>query len=193
MTFQGKTAAVFLDRDGTIIRDVDYLCKKEQIEILPGVPEAIRMLRRKGYKIVVVTNQSGVARGRLTEEQLREIHEELCQRLEALGAILDGIYYCPHHPSEGTGAYNVSCDCRKPNTGLILRAANELGLDPSVSYVVGDKPSDMELATRVGARGIRIRDVAVEEDKSAAVIAPWLEDLWQAARWIVGEPKGTRT
>ena len=187
-----KTAAVFLDRDGTIIRDVDYLCKKEQIEILPRVPEAIRMLRQKGYKIVVVTNQSGVARGRLTEEQLREIHEELCRRLGQLGAMLDGIYYCPHHPSEGVGAYNVSCGCRKPNPGLILKAANELGLDPSASYVVGDKPTDIELAARVGARGIWIRNVSVEEGKSPDLIAPVVEDLWQAACWIAGELKHTR-
>ena len=134
-----KAAAVFLDRDGTILRDVGYLCSQEQIEILPGVPEAIRLLKEKGYKIVVVTNQSAVARGRLSEKQLKQIHEEVRAQLARAGATLDAVYYCPHHPSEGVTAYRVLCDCRKPNTGMIRRASEELGLEPARPYVVAIK------------------------------------------------------
>ena len=96
----------------------------------------------------MVTNQSAVAGGLLTEAQLGQIHDAMRVRLGKAGATLDGIYYCPHHPSEGAPAYRVLCDCRKPNTGMICRAAEELGLEPSISYVVGDQVIDMELAPR---------------------------------------------
>jgi len=186
MKGRAEAAAVFLDRDGTILRDVGYLCREEQIEILPGVPEAIRMLKEKGYKIVVVTNQSAVARGRLSEARLRQIHEELQGRLGRAGAPLDAVYYCPHHPSVGVAAYRIVCDCRKPNTGMIRRAAEELGLNPSLSYVVGDQVTDMELAARVGATGIWICDPAAAQDDLSGRTTRVARDLWDAARWIAG-------
>jgi D,D-heptose 1,7-bisphosphate phosphatase len=179
-----KAAAVFLDRDGTILRDVGYLCSQEQIEILHGVPEAIRLLKEKGYKIVVVTNQSAVARGRLSEKQLKQIHEEVRAQLARAGATLDAVYYCPHHPSEGVTAYRVLCDCRKPNTGMIRRASEELGLEPARSYVVGDQATDMELAARVGATGVWICDSA-KAQKDVAGGTRVARDLWDAAQWIV--------
>lgn len=184
-----KTPAVFLDRDGTLIRDVGYLYRQDQVEILPRVAEAIRLLRGQGFLLVVVTNQSAVARGRLTEENLGRIHGALNARLAQDGAHLDGIYYCPHHPTEGVGPYHAECDCRKPNTGMIAKAIADLGLDPSSSYVVGDKTSDMELAERIGAKGVRIvRELVVGGD-SAAPKYPVVADLWQAAEWIVGDFK----
>jgi len=179
--------AVFLDRDGTLIRDVGHLDRREQVEILPRVPEAIRLLRRRGFLLVVVTNQSAVARGRLTEEELGSIHDDLNARLAKEGARLDGIYYCPHHPTEGSGRYNVACDCRKPNPGLVRRAAADLGLDLSLSYVVGDQMSDMELADRVGAKGILIAGRPNTGEESAAAKHAVVADLWQAAEWIVGD------
>lgn len=179
-------AAVFLDRDGTLIREVGYLRRREQIEVLPRVPEAIRLLRARGFRVVVVTNQSGIARGLLTEEKLGIIHRELSARLAREGAFLDGIYYCPHHPTEGDDAYRRACDCRKPNTGMIVKAAADLGVDPSRSYVVGDQAIDMELADRVGAKGIRIADSAMERDPIGTKY-PVAGDLWQAAQWILGE------
>jgi D-glycero-D-manno-heptose 1,7-bisphosphate phosphatase len=184
MKRQAKAAAVFLDRDGTILRDVGYLSREEQMEILPRVPEAIRMLAEKGYKIIVVTNQSAVARGRLSEEQLKQIHEAMRARLGRAGATLDGIYYCPHHPSEGIPAYRVSCECRKPNTGMICRASEELGVEPSLSYVVGDQATDMELAARVGATGIWIHDPATAQDDLPGRTTRAVRDLWAAAQWI---------
>ncbi len=182
-----KAPAIFLDRDGTLIRDVGHLYRQDQVEILPRVAEAIRLLRGQGFLLVVVTNQSAVARGRLTEDELGRIHEALNARLAQVGAHLDGIYYCPHHPTEGVGPYRVTCDCRKPNTGMIVKAVSDLGLNPSSSYLVGDQTSDMELADRVGAKGVRIaRELAAGGD-AAAPKYPVVADLWQAAEWIVGD------
>ncbi len=187
-----KLPAIFLDRDGTLIRDVGYLGRADQLEILPGVPESIRLLRDHGFRVVVVTNQSVVARGRLTEEELGKIHIELNRRLAMDGAQWDGIYYCPHHPTEGIGVYKVACKCRKPNTGMIRRAAEEMALDPSISYVVGDQGSDMELAGRVGAKGILISHNATSNHRVVAQYNAVVSDLWQAAQWIVSamNPRG---
>jgi len=182
-----KAPAIFLDRDGTLIRDVGHLYRQEQVEVLPRVTEAIRLLRGQGFLLVVVTNQSAVARGRLTEEELGRIHNALNARLAQDGARLDGIYYCPHHPTEGIGAYHAECDCRKPNTGMVVKAVADLGLDPSSSYVVGDQASDMELAGRIGAKGILIASQLVVGGDSPGSKHPVVADLWQAAEWIVGD------
>jgi len=182
----GNRRAIFLDRDGTVIREVGHLHRCDRVEILARVPEAIRLLRARGFCVVVVTNQSAVARGLLTEEELGMIHEKLKARLAQQGAQLDGIYYCPHHPTEGKGTYQCNCDCRKPNTGMIVKAAAELGLDPSRSYVVGDQASDMVLADRVGAKGVRIADPGIERGRAGSQY-PVVADLWQAARWILDD------
>jgi D-glycero-D-manno-heptose 1,7-bisphosphate phosphatase len=182
----GNHRAVFLDRDGTVIREVGHLHRRDQVEILARVPEAIRVLRARGFCVVVVTNQSAVARGLLTEEELGMIHEELKARLAQQGAQLDGIYYCPHHPTEGKGTYQCNCDCRKPNTGMIVKAAADLGLDTSRSYVVGDQASDMVLADRVGAKGVLIAGPGIEAGAAGSQY-PVVADLWQAAGWILGE------
>jgi D-glycero-D-manno-heptose 1,7-bisphosphate phosphatase len=185
MGLAAKAAAVFLDRDGTLIREVNYLCAVEQIEILPGVAQALGLLREGGFKLVMVTNQSIIARGRLSEAGLQEIHGALSAKLGADGASLDAIYYCPHHPTEGIGEYRVACACRKPNSGMIERAVQDLDLDATRSYVVGDQMSDVELARRVGATAILLgRDVAAA-DAARAVHVAVVDDLLQAARWII--------
>ncbi len=179
-------AAVFVDRDGTLIRDVGYLSRVEQLEILSNVPEALRLLNENEYTVVVVTNQSAVARGRLTEAVLADIHGELLTRLARRGARLDAVYYCPHHPTEGFPPYKIVCDCRKPNTAMIRRAVTELNLDPSRSYMVGDQIIDMELAARTGCKGIWISQhgkIPIEISSAVAHVAP---GLWEAARWIAG-------
>lgn len=178
--------AVFVDRDGTLVREVSYLRRVEQIEVLPRVPEAIQLLHQHGLKVVVVTNQSGVARGFLTEDELRRIHQEVERRLARAEAFLDGIYYCPHHPSEGIDPYRVSCECRKPNVGLTQRAATELNLDLGRSYVVGDKYSDMELAARIGAKGLLIQNNKAEGGRRKEEIKFLaVKDFWEAAQWII--------
>jgi len=180
--------AVFVDRDGTLIREVGYLSRVEQIEILPGVPEAIELLRRSGFKVAVVTNQSAVARGFITEGELRKIHRELERQLAGHGAFVDGIYYCPHHPTEGLDRYRIVCDCRKPNAGMARRAAADLDLDIGRSYVIGDQAVDMEMAARIGAKGIFLcGDPEGNRPDGAVSGFPACSDLWEASRWVVGD------
>jgi D-glycero-D-manno-heptose 1,7-bisphosphate phosphatase len=185
MGLAAKGSAVFLDRDGTLIREVNYLCAIEQIEILPGVAQALRLLRERGFKLVMVTNQSVIARGGLSEAGLQEIHAALSAKLGADGASLDAMYYCPHHPTEGIGEYRVVCACRKPNTGMIERAAQYLEIDAGRSFVVGDQMTDVELARRVGAAAILLGRDEAAADAARAVNVPVVDDLLQAARWII--------
>lgn len=163
-------AAIFLDRDGTINEEVGYMDRVEKLRLLPGAAEAIRLINASGMKTVVVTNQSGVARGVFTESFVAEIHARLGEMLRAEGASLDGIYFCPHHPTEGLGDYLRVCDCRKPAPGLLLRAAAELHLDPARSYMVGDTLKDIEAEGRAGVKGILVRTGYGEE--AAAELGP---------------------
>lgn len=188
MTGTRHGAAVFLDRDGTLIRDVGYLRQVDQVEILPKVPAALCLLREQGFKLVLVTNQSAIARGWLTERDLGTIHEALAVQLARCGARLDAIYYCPHHPEEGTGIYRVVCRCRKPDVGMIERASEELGVNPAVSYVVGDQKTDMELAERIGARALLIRGKPGHGGHNTRT-SPTVADLWEATRWIIDHTK----
>jgi D-glycero-D-manno-heptose 1,7-bisphosphate phosphatase len=149
--------AVFLDRDGTLIEEVGYLDAMERIVLFPWTIEALRLLRRLGYALVVVTNQAGVARGFYDEAFVHSVHEHLGKRFAAAGAPVDRFYYCPHHPDATVAEYRASCECRKPNIGLAERAVRELGVDLPRSYVVGDRWLDVRLANNVGARGILVK------------------------------------
>ncbi|MFP4105835.1 MAG: HAD-IIIA family hydrolase [Phycisphaerae bacterium] len=149
--------AVFLDRDDTILKDPGYLSDPERVELLPGVALAIKSLRQAGFMVVVVTNQSGIARGMLTEETLRQIHEEMRRRLDSKGAHIDAIYYCPYHPDGSVIKYARNSDLRKPRPGMILQAARELNIDLKQSWMVGDGARDVEAGQRAGCRTIRIR------------------------------------
>jgi D-glycero-D-manno-heptose 1,7-bisphosphate phosphatase len=149
--------AVFLDRDGTLIEEVGYLERVERVALYPWSIDAIRALNRTGFRVVLVTNQSGVARGFFTEAVVDEVHGRIAALLEAGGARIDAYYYCPHHPDGKIAQYAQRCDCRKPSRGLVDRAARELGVDPARSFVVGDRWLDVELAHAVGARGVLVR------------------------------------
>ncbi len=144
--------AVFLDRDGTLVVEKGYLCRPEEVELIPGAARALRELAGAGFLRVVVTNQSGVARGYFGPGAVAVVHEAVRRLLRAGGADVDGWYVCPHHP-EFTGP----CGCRKPETGLLERAARDLGIDLARSWVVGDKVSDVELARRAGCRAALVR------------------------------------
>ncbi len=161
---QPMSRAVFLDRDGTVNAEVGYLSDLNQLKLIPGAGAAIRRLNEKGFKVVLVTNQSGIARGYFTESFVHETHALLEQMLREEGARIDGIYYCPHHPRAGNSHYTKVCDCRKPGTGLIDRAARDLAIDVKMSFVVGDKWSDVELGQRAGARSILVRSGFASDD-----------------------------
>jgi D-glycero-D-manno-heptose 1,7-bisphosphate phosphatase len=149
--------AVFLDRDGTLIEDVGYLDSLSRIAFYPWTVDAIRMLNRAGLPVVVVTNQSGVARGMFDVALVTETHRAIDARLAAGGARVDAYYYCPHHPDGPVAAFARSCDCRKPGRGMIDQATAHLGLDPAQSFVVGDTWTDVQLGHAVGARSILVR------------------------------------
>jgi D-glycero-D-manno-heptose 1,7-bisphosphate phosphatase len=149
--------AVFLDRDGTINEDVGYLTDLAELRVYPFAPDAIRLLRRAGFAIVVVTNQGGIARGVLTDRLVEETHRRLASRLAASGADVDAWYYCPHHPASVVPGLSTPCDCRKPGTALPLAAAERLGLDLSRSWVIGDHWRDVQMGHAIGGRALLVR------------------------------------
>jgi histidinol-phosphate phosphatase family protein len=141
--------AVFIDRDDTIAKDVPYCPSPEQLTLYEGVGRSIKRLNDAGFLVIMVTNQSGVGRGFFTASKLSEIHDKMRQDLAKDGARLDAIYFCPHLPEEG-------CECRKPNIGMVLQAMEDFDIDLSSSYVVGDSEREMELARRIGSKGIQV-------------------------------------
>jgi D-glycero-D-manno-heptose 1,7-bisphosphate phosphatase len=181
--------AVFLDRDGTLIEEVGYLDRVERLELYPWTIDAVRALNRAGLRVVLVSNQSGVARGFFTETIVDEVHRALASRLAEGGARLDAYYYCPHHPDGKVTAYAIACECRKPKRGLVDRAVRELGVDPARSFVVGDRWLDVELARSVGARGVLVRTGygAAEEARAPAGVAAdaVVDNLAGAVSWIL--------
>jgi len=148
--------AVFLDRDGTINEEVEYLKSPADIHLLSGAAEAIKEINQLGLKVIITTNQSAVARGLLTEDQLSLIHSSLTAQLNKQGSRIDAIYYCPHHPDTGNPPYRTECDCRKPKTGMITRAACEHDLDLKKSFIVGDKLSDIQTGINAGMTSILV-------------------------------------
>lgn len=144
--------AVFLDRDGTINVEVHYLSHPDQLELLPTVAETIGMLNGRGIAVVVITNQAGIARGYFPEHQLNEIHQRLFELLGDHNATLDGVYFCPHHPTEGLGDYRIDCECRKPLPGMLMRASADLGIDLERSLMIGDRESDLQAGASAGCK-----------------------------------------
>ena len=147
-----KRPAVFLDRDGTVNVEVHYLSQPEQIELLPTVSETISMLNLRRIPVVIATNQAGIARGYFPEQNLIAIHNHLRQILAEQNALVDGIYYCPHHPSAGLGDYRKVCACRKPAPGMLTRAADELAIDLNRSLMIGDRESDLQAGASAGCQ-----------------------------------------
>jgi D-glycero-D-manno-heptose 1,7-bisphosphate phosphatase len=181
--------AVFLDRDGTMIEDVGYLDSLDRLAFFPWTVDAIRALNRAGLAVVVVTNQSGIARGFFDEAFVGETHQRIEAYLAAGGARVDAYYYCPHHPDGSIDPYRRRCDCRKPARGLIDRAVADLDLDLSRSYVVGDKWSDVQLGRAAGARAVLVRtgSGAAEERRPPPGVAAdaVVDHLAAAASWIL--------
>jgi histidinol-phosphate phosphatase family protein len=153
--------AVFLDRDGVINEEVDYLHKPSQLRLIPGSAAAIRRLNEAGIRTIVISNQSAVARNICSEDDLKLIHDRLSEMLAADGARLDAVYYCPHHPElkegEGNPAYCVPCECRKPKIGMLQKACADFGLKIEECVLVGDTTRDIETARRAGCRSVLVR------------------------------------
>ena len=165
----GETArAVFLDRDGVLIEDTGYVADPERIALLPGVGEAMRCLRAAGYRLVVTTNQAGVALGKFTLPTLAAIHERLVALLAAEEVTLDGIFYCPHHAKYHVEPYNVACDHRKPDAGMLRSAAALLRIDLAGSWMIGDRESDVRAGHAAGCRAIRLLHPNTEEPETGA-------------------------
>ncbi len=148
---------VFLDRDGNINIEVDYLYRTEDFTFEKGADEAIKIFNDLGYLVVVVTNQSGVARGYYNEDDLNKLHDYIDEELEKIGAKVDAYYYCPHHPTKGVGKYKIKCNCRKPELGMFLQAKKDFDIDFEKSIIVGDKISDVEAGLRLGMESILVR------------------------------------
>lgn len=146
----GKHKAVFLDRDGTINVEVQYLSKAEDFQFIPGVPWALRRLRDAGFLLVVVTNQSGIGRGYYDEAALHAVHDHMHAELASFGISVDACYFCPHHPEHAEGEYRRECACRKPLPGMLQQAAADLDIDLSRSYMVGDKLMDVNAGLNAG-------------------------------------------
>ena len=151
-------AVIFLDRDGTMNREVNYLHRPEDLELIPGTGEAVGLFKKAGYQVIVVTNQAGVARGYYTEEEVKALHLYMNGLLEQEGGHVDAFYYCPHHPEHGIGKYKVNCCCRKPGIGMFEEAQRHLpgGIDKSRSFMIGDKLLDTEAGHNFGIRSILV-------------------------------------
>lgn len=183
--------AVFIDRDGTLTEEVGYVNHPSRLKLLPRSAAAVRRLNGAGIAAVVATNQAGIARGYFSEDVMSAVHRQLVEQLKDAGAHLDGLYVCPHHPTEGAPPFRQNCGCRKPRPGMLLRAAEELDLDLGRSIVVGDKGSDLEVASAVGAGSIlvltgygrgeweyRRAELSVKLDHVAV-------DLLEAVEWVI--------
>jgi D-glycero-D-manno-heptose 1,7-bisphosphate phosphatase len=190
----GATETVFLDRDGTLIEEVGYLDRPERVALYPWSIDAIRALNQAGVRLVMISNQSGVARGFFSADTVDLVHRHIAALLAAGGARLDAYYYCPHHPHGSIPEYARACDCRKPGRALVDRAATELGVDPRRSFTVGDRWLDIALARTIGARGILVRTGygADEEQRPPADLSAdaVVNNLVEAASWILERVSG---
>jgi D-glycero-D-manno-heptose 1,7-bisphosphate phosphatase len=181
--------AIFLDRDGTLIEEVGYLDDLERLVLFPWTIDALRLLRRAGYLLFVITNQAGIARGYFDETFVDSVHRHLGERFAAAGAPIEAFYFCPHHPEATLPAYRMTCDCRKPRPGMLERAAAAFGLDLTRSFVIGDRWLDVATAKAVGAKGVLVRTGygAHESRHPEAGIDPdgVVDHVFAAASWIV--------
>jgi D-glycero-D-manno-heptose 1,7-bisphosphate phosphatase len=184
-----RARAVFLDRDGTLIEEVGYLDRFERLSLFPWSVDAVRLLNQAGYKVVVITNQAGVARGMFAESFVTETHNYLAARMTAGRARIDRFYYCPHHPDGSIEAYRQSCDCRKPLPGMIRAAARDLDIDLAASFTIGDRWPDLQAGRAAGTRTVLVRtgygrseEGRPPEGVSADAVA---DNLIAAVSWIL--------
>ena len=184
--------AVFLDRDGVINVDRHYLHRTEDFEFIAGVPQALQRLQRAGWKLVVVTNQSGIARGYYTEDDYQRLTRHMQALLAKSGVTLDAVLHCPHLPDGPVAAYRIACECRKPAPGMLVRAARELSLDLPRSVMVGDKGSDLQAGRSAGvARCLLVRSGQGIADADIALADAVYDDLGACVDELLGSTPGT--
>jgi D-glycero-D-manno-heptose 1,7-bisphosphate phosphatase len=183
------TQAVFLDRDGTLVEEVGYLEHLDRLRLFPYSVDAVRLLNRAGFKVVVVTNQAGVARGFFGEDFVRDVQRDIDARMAKAGARIDAWYYCPHHPDAPVAAYRRDCECRKPRPGMVRQAERDLGIDAAQSFVIGDRWLDVRLGRSVGARAVLLRTgygaseaEQPPDDVTADLVA---DNLMEAVAWVL--------
>ena len=164
-----KIKACFLDRDGVLIEEVNYLSSPDQVNVYPAAIKALHLLKDNNYKIIVVTNQAGVAKGYFTEDSIPKIHDEIDRRLRPYELKIDHYYYCPHHPEGSVSEYAIKCNCRKPMPGMILQAVEDYNLDLNSSFLIGDKISDLLAAENSGCSGMLVETGHGMEHKQKAL------------------------
>jgi D-glycero-D-manno-heptose 1,7-bisphosphate phosphatase len=190
-----KKPAVFIDRDGTINEQMGYINHVSRFVILPGVVEALRLLNENGFHAVIVSNQSGVARGYFPLGLVHEVHDFLDASLKKDRVTLDGIFFCPHHPNGSVPEFTKRCNCRKPRTGLIDQACRSLEIDLQNSFAIGDRCDDIEFARRAGVKGILVKtgyglgEIKYLLPHSKAKPVYIAEDLLHAVQWIINVEK----
>lgn len=190
-TFERQLApAIFIDRDGTINQDIGYVSAPDELILYPYAAAAVRLVNQSGLRAIVITNQSGIARGYYTEATLAAIHARMLTELARADARIDAIYYCPHHPRIGDERYRQICTCRKPQPGMLVQAAREHEIDLTQAYVIGDKASDINLATNAGARGVLVltgygRETLERRDRWPCEPAIIADDLLDAVKQIL--------
>lgn len=186
-----KRKAIFLDRDGTINVEKDYLYKISDFEFLPGVITALQRLQAAGYILIIITNQSGIARGYYTEKDYNKLNSWMLETLKSEGINIDAVYYCPHHPKAIMPAYRINCECRKPKIGLFKRAVEEFDIDLAKSFSIGDKIRDCAICEKTSCRGFLIasnENAEIIERVKAGKFenVEYAEDTLDAAKKILG-------
>jgi D-glycero-D-manno-heptose 1,7-bisphosphate phosphatase len=189
---------IFFDRDGTINEEVNYLSSPEQLKLIPRAIQAIQEANSTNCKVFIISNQAGVARGFMNEEQVQLVNQSLLQLLQQEECTIDKIYYCPHHPDYGESPYRANCECRKPNIGMLRQAAQEFQIDLALSFVVGDKLTDIQTANNAGATGILVKtgyglkemNLLPQNNVHPVYIA---EDIYDAVQFIKPQLKARAT
>lgn len=185
-----KNKAVFLDRDGVIIKEPPYyIYRPDQLILIPGSADTIKLLNKNGFLVVIVTNQAGVAHGYYSENDVLAFHQLMKKKLEKKGAKIDAIYYCPHHPESKIEKYRVDCNCRKPKPGMLQKAEKELNIDLKRSLMIGDKISDIEAGKSVGCKTIMVlTGHGKEESKFKNIECDFTaDDLYHTIEYILHE------
>jgi D-glycero-D-manno-heptose 1,7-bisphosphate phosphatase len=168
----GRNKAIFIDKDGTLIPDIPYNVDPEKISLQEGALQGLRQLQDAGFLLIIISNQSGVARGIFKEEALLPVQQKIESLLSEKGVVLDGFYYCPHYPNAVVKEYAIECDCRKPQPGMLLKAARDLEIDLSQSWMIGDILNDVEAGKKAGCKTVLIMNGNSEEKSDTPVRTP---------------------